>query len=150
MAMLTATSMRYSGLLSITASESTFTFTIPTSKYVKQKQLSSFVLEWSPAYIEAARGVLDGTWKVESRWRGLGVGVFVKMTTQNPAIPADVLAFMREQEAAIIAGKAHPFTGPIKDQDGKLRVAAGKFMPDEELRGINWLTEGVQGTLPKS
>jgi simple sugar transport system substrate-binding protein len=124
--------------------------TIDASRYVKQKQLSSFVLDWSPAYIEAAQGVLDGNWKAESRWRGIGDGGFVKMTTQNTAIPADVLAFMRKEEAAIIAGKSHPFTGPIKDQDGKLRVAAGKFMPDDELRGINWLVEGIQGSLPKN
>lgn len=123
--------------------------TIDASKYVTEKQLTSFVLDWSPAYIDAAKGVLEGTWKPKGRWLGLGPGGFVRMTTQNAAIPDDVMAHMRAQEKAIIEGKAHPFTGPIKDQDGKLRVPAGKAMPDEELRGINWLVEGIQGSLPK-
>jgi hypothetical protein len=30
------------------------------------------------------------------------------------------------------------------------RVAAGKPMPDSELAGINWLVDGVQGTLPRT
>jgi len=108
------------------------------------------VLDWSPAYIEAVHGTLDGTWKPESRWRGIGKGGFVKMTTQNAAIPDDVLAYMREQEAAMIAGSAHAFAGPIKDQDGNMRVAAGTVIPDDELRGMNWLVEGVDGSLPSN
>jgi basic membrane protein A and related proteins len=79
--------------------------------------------------------------------RGLRPG-FVKMTTQNPALPAEVRALMDEK--AIIEGKLHPFTGPIKDQSGKERVAAGKPIPDSELAGINWLVDGVQGTLPRT
>jgi hypothetical protein len=51
---------------------------------------------------------------------------------------------------ASIEGKFHPFTGPIKDQSGKERVAGGKPIPDSELAGINWLVDGVQGTLPRT
>jgi simple sugar transport system substrate-binding protein len=117
--------------------------------YVKNKQLTSFELDWGSAYIEAARHTLAGDWKPAARWRGLGPDGFVKMTTQNPELPKEVLAMMNEKEQAIVAGKFHPFTGPIKDQSGKLRVAAGAPMPDSELRGIDWLVEGVQGTLPR-
>jgi simple sugar transport system substrate-binding protein len=30
-----------------------------------------------------------------------------------------------------------------------LRVSAGAPIPDGELRGIDWLVEGVQGNLPR-
>lgn len=119
------------------------------SPYVKNKQLTSFVLDWAPAYIEAAQAVLDGKWKPESRWRGLGDGGFVKVTTHNPALPPEILAQMVDAEKAIIAGKLHPFAGPIKDQNGTQKVAAGSSLPDDALRGIDWLVEGVQGTLPR-
>ena len=119
------------------------------SAYVKNKQLTSFELDWSSAYIEAARHTLSGDWKPSARWRGLGPDGFVKMTTQNPALPKEVLDMMAEKEKAITAGKFHPFTGPIMDQSGKVRVAAGVPIPDAELRGIDWLVEGVQGTLPR-
>jgi basic membrane protein A and related proteins len=120
------------------------------SAYVKNKQLTSFELDWGPAYLEAAEQTLAKTWKPTARWRGLGPGGFVKMTTQNPALPAEVRALMDEKQKAIIEGKLHPFTGPIKDQSGKERVAAGKPIPDSELAGINWLVDGVQGTLPRT
>ena len=119
------------------------------SAYVKNKQLTSFELDWGPAYIEAAERTLAGSWKPTARWRGLGPAGFVKMTTQNPALPPEVLAMMKEKGQAIIDGKFHPFTGPIKDQSGKERVAAGAPIPDAQLAGIDWLVEGVQGTLPR-
>lgn len=118
------------------------------SKFVKNKQLTSFELDWTPAYLEAARGTLDDSWKAELLWRGLGPNGFVRMTTQNPALPEDVRALMAEKEKAIIAKTLHPFTGPIKDKSGHERLATGVAMPDEELRGIDWLVEGVQGQLP--
>lgn len=115
------------------------------SKYVKKGQLTSFDLDWSPAYIEAAKGVLEGTWKPTALWRGLGPNGFVKVTTQSPELPASVLKEIQDAEAAIIAGKLHPFTGPIKDNKGTEKVAAATVMSDDQLRGIDWLVEGVQG-----
>lgn len=120
------------------------------SKFVKTKQLTSFELDWSAAYIEAARAVLAGNWQPSARWRGLGPNGFVKVTTHNPALPEDVLKLMADSEKSIIDGKLHPFAGPIKDQAGKERVAAGAALPDEQLRGIDWLVEGIQGSLPKA
>jgi len=61
-----------------------------------------------------------------------------------------VRALMAEKEKAILEGKFHPFTGEIKDQSGKVRVAAGATMPDAELRSIDWLVEGIQGQLPRT
>lgn len=119
------------------------------SAFVKNKQLTSFELDWASAYVEAAQGVLDNNWKAESKWRGLGPNGFVRVTTQNAALPAEVRALMAEKEKAIADGKFHPFTGEIKDQSGKVRVAARVAMPDEELRSINWLVEGIQGQLPR-
>lgn len=117
------------------------------SAYVKKAQLTSFVLDWSPAYIEAATAVMEGTWKPVTRWRGLGEGGFIKMTTNSPELPESVATEMKTTEADIVSGKLNPFAGPIKDQSGAVRVAAGATILDDELRGMNWLVEGVQGQL---
>ncbi len=37
-------------------------------------------------------------------------------------------------EKDIIAGTLHPFQGPLKDNAGKERVAAGKTMTDDEMQ----------------
>ena len=118
------------------------------SAYVKKGQLTSFELDWSAAHIEAAKAVMAGSWKPSNRWRGLGPGGFIKMTTNSPALPPNVVEEMKSAEAAIISGKLKPFTGPIKDQNGTQKVAAGATITDAELKGINWLVEGVQGKLP--
>jgi simple sugar transport system substrate-binding protein len=118
------------------------------SKYGPKKHLTSFVLDWSSDYIGAARDAMAGTWVSKHRWDGLKAGV-VKMSPYNPAIPKEVLSHVAEQERAIIAGQLHPFSGPIRDQDGKQRVAAGAALPDDQIKGINWFVEGMQGNLPK-
>lgn len=120
------------------------------SAYVKKGQLVSFELDWSAAHIEATRAVLDGTWAPSARWRGLGEGGFVKMTTSSPDLPAEVAAEMAAAEAAIVDGSLQIFAGPLKDNTGAEKVAEGAVMSDDEVKGMNWLVEGVQGTLPSA
>ena len=43
----------------------------------------------------------------------------------------------------------NPFTGPIVDQDGKERYAAGVVAPDKDLLGMNWYVKGVDDKLPQ-
>ncbi|SFH84359.1 BMP family ABC transporter substrate-binding protein [Albimonas pacifica] len=119
------------------------------SAYVKQKQLVSFELDWSAAHIEAAKGVMAGTWEPTARWRGLGPDGFVKMTTASPELPASVADEMAKAEAAIVDGSFQIFSGPIRDNAGEMRVAEGETMAPEDVKGMTWLVEGVEGSLPK-
>jgi basic membrane lipoprotein Med (substrate-binding protein (PBP1-ABC) superfamily) len=64
-------------------------------------------------------------------------------------VPADVKKLVADKEAAIKAGKFAPFQGPVKMQDGKEVVAAGKVMPDKDILNMNYYVEGVEGQLPK-
>jgi basic membrane protein A and related proteins len=120
------------------------------SAYVKKKQLVSFELDWSSAHINAAKGVMAGNWEPKSNWHGLGPDGYVKMTTSSPDLPEAVATEMKAAEAAIISGKLKPFTGEIKDQAGNVKVAAGQDMADADIKGMTWLIEGVQGTLPQN
>ena len=51
-------------------------------------------------------------------------------------------------EDGIKSGKIIIFKGPIKDQDGALKVKDGEALTDGEIAGMNWLAEGVEGKLP--
>jgi len=42
-----------------------------------------------------------------------------------------------------------PFTGPIYDQDGNLRIEAGRRASHDELWTMDWFVEGVIATIPK-
>jgi len=50
--------------------------------------------------------------------------------------------------AGIISGAFEPFTGPLADQNGAVRVSAGTRMTDEEIWNMGWFVEGVIGIIP--
>jgi simple sugar transport system substrate-binding protein len=120
------------------------------SKFVPKRQLTGDLLIWDSAYIEAARDVLAGTWKSQSRWRGLGEGGYCRMAPYNAAIPSDVIADVTQREKDIVSGKLKVFAGPLKDRDGKQHVAAGAVLPDAGARSMNWVVEGIEGAFPKT
>jgi simple sugar transport system substrate-binding protein len=45
------------------------------------------------------------------------------------------------------AGKFDPFMGPIKAQDGSVKVAAGQTMTSDQLWGMNYLVSNVEGSV---
>jgi simple sugar transport system substrate-binding protein len=92
--------------------------------------------------------VLAGNWKPGSIWGGYKEGM-VKLAPLNPAVPAEVRSAIAKLEADLKAGSFHPFTGPVIDQDGKERAAAGKVMGDDELGKMDYYVQGVASRLPK-
>jgi simple sugar transport system substrate-binding protein len=60
----------------------------------------------------------------------------------------DVRDLMKKAEAGIATGKLHPFQGPVKDNEGKERVATGQSLGDDALSKMDYYVEGVQGKLP--
>jgi simple sugar transport system substrate-binding protein len=110
-------------------------------------QLTAIVDNWGPYYIARAQAVLDGTWKSESSWTGLDEGT-VKMSPYTN-MPEEVAKAAEETQAKIASGEFHPFTGPIYDQEGKERYAAGVVVSDADLLGMNWYVQGIDDTIPQ-
>ena len=98
----------------------------------------------------AAKAVMAGTWKPQSTWLGVGQGGCVKMTTSNSELPESVAKEMKAAEEAIVGGKLKPFAGEIKGQNGNVKVAAGQELSENDIKGMAWLIEGVQGTVPRN
>ena len=119
------------------------------SKFGPKAHLTATTHQWGAFYTKAVGDVIAGTWKSGDVWGGFKEGM-IKLAPLNPAIPANVKAEVEKLEADLTAGKFHPFAGPVKDQDGKDRVAAGQTMSDEELGRMNFFVEGVASKLPKS
>lgn len=118
------------------------------SKYGPNAHLTAVTHNWGEYYTRTAQAALDGKWKVEQPWMGIRENV-IRMAPFSKAVPQDVQDLVRKTEADIKAGKFHPFTGPIKDNEGKERVAAGKTIDDATLNKMDYYVEGVQGKLPK-
>ena len=63
-------------------------------------------------------------------------------------MPPNVKAEAERALAGLSSGKVHPFTGPIYDQDGNLRLGVGVRAGDDLLSSLDWLADGVMGELP--
>ena len=118
------------------------------SKYGPNAQLTAVTHHWGDYYTKAVEAVIAGNWKPTAVWGGYKDGM-IKLAPLNPAIPADVKDQVAKLEGQLKAGTFHPFAGPVKDQDGKERVAAGKTMTDDEMGKMDYYVEGVASKLPK-
>lgn len=118
------------------------------SHFAPKAHLSANINHWAPYYIDTVQSALDGSWAAKDTKLGLADGTIV-MGELNEAVPDAVKAEFEAKKAAIIDGSLHPFQGPLKDQSGTVRIAAGEVMPLEQLMSLNWYVAGVEGSLPK-
>jgi len=118
------------------------------SKYGPNSELTAVTHQWGAYYTKVAQEALAGRWKPDNVWGGIKEGM-IKMAPFNAIVPKDTQDLVNKTAADIAAGKFHPFTGPVKDNEGKERLAAGKVMSDEVLQKMDYYVEGVQGKLPK-
>ena len=115
-------------------------------KFAPHAQLTAITHEWGGYYTRVAQQVLDGTWHVAPVWGGMKDG-FVRLAPFGDRVPKDVAAFVAQRQAELIAGRLHPFGGRIVDSGGRVRQADGT-MADARIESMDYLVEGVVGTLP--
>jgi simple sugar transport system substrate-binding protein len=118
------------------------------SKFGGKAQLAASILNWGVIYKKTLDDVQAGTWKSGDIWWGVKEGA-VNIDNFGPAVSADLKKLAEQRRDDIKAGKLHPFTGPLKDQSGKVVLAAGKSYTDPELKQMNFYVEGVEGSIPK-
>lgn len=121
----------------------------PMTKAAPTKLLAASVPEWTAFYIDRVNKVLDGSWKSESTWNGVA-DKMVDLVAVNDAVPQNVKDDVAAYRTKLANREFHPFTGPIKSNEGKEMIPAGKTATDKELLEMNWLVEGVVGKLPQN
>jgi len=116
------------------------------AKYGPKTCLTGVVMIWDQYYIDRANALVEGSWKAGDIWGGVKDGM-ITLAPFNRAIPDPVVQEISAKRAAIAAGTFKPFSGPITDQSGKLRIAQGASMQDKDIMEMKWFVEGVQGKL---
>ena len=107
---------------------------------------------WGPLYIDIVQTSLDGEFtgsKYNADYRvGLkdGENPFVQSKLGTMITP-ETKTKITEAEASFKAGES-PFTGPINDQSGAEKIPAGTTLTSVEVDSMDFLVEGVIGTLP--
>ncbi|PMB02149.1 BMP family ABC transporter substrate-binding protein [Fischerella thermalis CCMEE 5198] len=126
-----------------------FGYNTDMSRFGAKAHLTSAINKWGKFYTDKALSVINGTWKAEDVWLGIGQGM-VDISPINPVVPQDVQQLVMAKREEFIKGTAHPFAGPVKDQKGGVRVQKGKVLQDKEQLAMNWYVEGVEGSIPKA
>ncbi len=123
--------------------------------FAPKAQLFSAVNNWGPYYIQKIQQLMDGTWSTGdgpdhwagNTWLGMSDDYLVLSPFEN--MPADVAKAAEKAAADVKSGKIKIFTGPIKDNAGKLRVPAGKTLNDGELfQTLDYYVDGISGKIP--
>lgn len=118
------------------------------SKAAPKAVLTSAIWNWGPFYEKVLKDVQDGKWKSEAYWGGLKDNV-VDIAPYGPMVKDDTKKIVEDAKKAIIAGKLHPFAGPLKDQTGAVRVPEGQTLADSDMLKMDWFVEGVDGYIGK-
>ena len=118
------------------------------AEYKDGPRVSSIIDNWAPYYIARTKAVMDGTWESTNPWDGIGPGM-VGIGEITDKVPAEVKAEAEALQASIASGEYHPFTGPIKKQDGSDWLAEGETADDGTLAGMNFYVEGLEGEIPQ-
>jgi simple sugar transport system substrate-binding protein len=115
-------------------------------KFGPNAQLAAVTHHWGDYYTARAKAVMDGTWKVAPVWGGIKEG-FIKLEGLSEKLPKELVDEVKKREDEIRAGTFHPFTGPIKTNEGKDVIASGT-LTDEQLGKMDYYVVGVVGKVP--
>ena len=97
---------------------------------------------WGPFMTDTAKSVIAGTFKPAMVREGLGR--MMAIAPFGPAVPADVRQLVTASADKIEKG-FNPFTGPITDNTGVVRIPAGESWGGDKMGNFDWYVEGVVG-----
>lgn len=142
-------------------------------KYAPDYVVSGQIVHWEKIYIDFLKKVQNGTYTnknlqdVDYWWLlregAVELGAQTGMPINPKFVPAlkaakmtvngkQVSVYDRVMELLKNMSSAKPtfdpFTGPIKDRYGVIRVPAGKTMTIKELNEMKWMAPGVVGLVP--
>jgi len=105
--------------------------------------------EWGTAFMAQIKAAQSDAAMPNFLRGGLKDG-YVKMSAYGPAVSAAGKKKADEIKAAMLKGGYAIFKGALKDNKGATVIAAGKSLDqfDGELESMNYLVEGVIGSIP--
>ena len=112
-------------------------------------QLLAVTHHWGGYYAQRAQAVRNGTWQSGDFWGGVKDGM-IKVEHFGPKLPQAVRDEVLARQQDMAQGRLQPFQAgkqPIRDNQGNVRIPAGSSLSDAEKNQMNWLVEGVIGSV---
>jgi simple sugar transport system substrate-binding protein len=119
-------------------------------KTAPDAQVLAVTHQWGDYYARRVQAVRDGTWTSSRLWGGVKEGM-IRVDAFGPKVPAAVQTEVLARQKDIAAGKLHPFhaKADVRDNEGRVAIAVGQTLRDDQILGMNWLAEGVVGKLAR-
>jgi basic membrane protein A len=117
-------------------------------RFAPTAYLTGTTWTWGPLVEKIVRAAQTHSWASQDYYGNLKDGV-VGLGPVNAVVSASAKNLVEAKKQAIETGSFQLFAGPLRDQSGKIRVAAGHTMSLKEVLGFDWLVQGIQGKSPK-
>jgi basic membrane protein A len=114
-------------------------------KFAPTSWQTAAVYDWGLYYLKKVRAAVNGTWKTNDYYGSIADG-FTDIAPFGPKVSAKTKKLIAAAKKKLIAKPMSEFTGPIKDQSGKVRIPAGKQATLAELLTMDWLVQGIEGS----
>ncbi|MBV8538487.1 MAG: BMP family ABC transporter substrate-binding protein, partial [Alphaproteobacteria bacterium] len=113
-------------------------------EYAPKATLCSTIWTWDKFLTPTIKAMEAGTWTPSPYGAFVGIkGGGTDISCCNEIVPKEVVAKIMAKRQEIIDGKFEVFAGPLKDSEGKERVAAGQVLSDGDLWKMDWFVPGV-------
>jgi basic membrane lipoprotein Med (substrate-binding protein (PBP1-ABC) superfamily) len=108
--------------------------------------------DWGGLFTDIVTTIEAGEWADSpysgSYRAGIASGA-VKLAPFGANVPQEVQDEVLAIQETLMDGSFNPFTGPIYDQEGTVRIEEGVTPTVEELEAADYLIQGVVGTIPQ-
>lgn len=115
-------------------------------------QVVAVTHRWGDYYTRRVQAVLDGTWRSGNVWGGVADG-FIRVEGFGRKVPEAVQKEVTARQADMAAGRLPVFAAgkdqPVRDNEGRTAIAPGQRLTDDQVLQMNWLVEGVQGSIAR-
>lgn len=130
---------------------------------------SGQLVDWAIMYDKILNDFKAGTWNNADLWWKMGEGAAVLGAKLNEPVNTAYIAPLQAVQLstpdlgtlsaydlvmaryeAMKAGSFEPFTGPLADNKGNVKVAEGAVATKEELLSILWYVDNIIGDVPTS
>ncbi|MFM8319648.1 MAG: BMP family ABC transporter substrate-binding protein [Chloroflexota bacterium] len=118
---------------------------IAAQQFAPQYWLSGFGFTLGGKMTWLTQNVIDGKWEPIFLRCGVSDGC-MEFAPFGPNVPQDTQDKVKALVDQLNAGGLAIFNGPLTDQDGKVRVAEGSALTDEEMGNLDWFVLGVIGS----
>jgi simple sugar transport system substrate-binding protein/basic membrane protein A len=110
--------------------------------------------QWGPLYTTMVKSILAGTFSggpfntnYTAGFTSKDVASPLALAPFGPSVTSDTQKLIADAKAKILSGTS-PYTGPITDQSGTVRIPAGQTATADQLSSLCYLVKGVVGTVP--